>query len=148
MTDPLGGVTAYQYDASGNLTQQTDALGHVTIYTYDANSNKLSETKARTITNGLESLLTSYQYDAQNRVIKTTYADGSTTQIAYDRIGKQSVTTDQLGRQTSYQYDLMGRLTQPPTPIQRPKRQDSTPRVTGPQARIAPVALQPTRMIC
>jgi RHS repeat-associated protein len=112
MTDPLGGVSGYQYDGSGKLTQQTDPLGHVTTYTYDANGNKLTETKTRTGTSGLETLVTSYQYDASNRLINTTYADGSTTQIQYNAIGKQGVTIDQLGRRTSYQYDLMGRLTQ------------------------------------
>ena len=31
--------------------------------------------------------------------------------MQYNSIGKQSVTIDQLGRQTSYTYDSMGRLT-------------------------------------
>jgi RHS repeat-associated protein len=112
VTDPLGGITGYQYDAAGNITQQTDALGHITTYTYDANGNKLTETRSRSTTLGTETLLTSYQYDRLNRLVKTTYPDGSTTQVAYNAIGKQSITTDQLGRQTSYVYDDMGRLAQ------------------------------------
>jgi RHS repeat-associated protein len=111
-TDPLGSVTAYQYDGPGDLTQQTDALGNITTYTYDGDGNRLTETKTRTTTTGSQTLLTKYQYDASNRVTQTTYADGSTTQTQYNSIGKQSVTTDQLGRQTSYSCDLMGRLLQ------------------------------------
>jgi RHS repeat-associated protein len=110
--DPTNATTNYQYDASGNLTQQTDALSHTTTYTYDGNGNRLTETKTRTTSSGLETLVTSYQYDAQNRLTKTTYPDGSTTQIAYNNIGKQSLTTDQRNGQTTYQYDLMGRLLQ------------------------------------
>jgi RHS repeat-associated protein len=112
MTDPLGDVTSYQYDGFGNLTQQTDALGNVTTCTYDANGNKLSETRTRTTTSGPQTLVTSYQYDGLNRLTQTTYPDNSTTQIQYNVIGKQSVTIDQLGRQTMYQYDAMGRLIQ------------------------------------
>jgi RHS repeat-associated protein len=112
MTDPLNNVTTYQYDSSGNLTQQKDPLGNVTSYTYDNNGNKTSETRNRTGSAGVETLVTSYQYDRNNNLIKTTYPDNSTTQIQYNAIGKQSTTIDQLNRQTSYTYDLMGRLTQ------------------------------------
>jgi RHS repeat-associated protein len=112
MTDPLGGVTGYQYDGAGNVTQQTDALGNITTYAYDSNGNRLTQSQTRTGASGPETLLTSYQYDAMNRLTKTTYPDGSTTQVQYNAIGKQSITTDQLGHQTSYKYDAMGRLTQ------------------------------------
>jgi len=111
-TDALGGISSYLYDASGNLTQQTDPLGNIITYTYDSNGNRLTQTKTRTTASGRETLVTSYQYDGLNRVTATTYPDGPTTQIQYNAIGKQSVTVDQLGRQTSYQYDAMGRLTQ------------------------------------
>ena len=111
MTDPLGGVTQYQYDATGNLTQQTDVLGHATSYTYDANGNRLTETKAQTTTGGTRTVLTQYQYDGANRLTQTTFADGGTTKTIYNGIGKQAITTDQLGRQTNYEYDLMARLT-------------------------------------
>jgi RHS repeat-associated protein len=111
MTDPLGNVTRYDYDAAGNQNRMTDALGGITTYTHDASGNKLTETRTRTTPTGSETLVTSYQYDRENRLVKTTYPDGSTTQVAYNSIGKQSATADQLGRATSYTYDAMGRLT-------------------------------------
>ena len=45
---------------------------------------------------------TEHRENRLNRVVQTPYPDGSTTQNQYDAIGKQSVTTDQVGRQTSY----------------------------------------------
>jgi RHS repeat-associated protein len=112
MTDPLGFQITYAYDSAGNLVQQTDPLGHITAYTYDANGNRLTQTQNRTTASGVVSLVTSYKYDALNRLIQTTYPDSSTTQTQFGANGKQSVTIDQLGRQTKYSYDLMGRLTQ------------------------------------
>jgi YD repeat-containing protein len=32
MTDALGQTTRYEYDAGGNLSQETDPLGHETSY--------------------------------------------------------------------------------------------------------------------
>ena len=37
-----GKDTAYVYDAAGNLTSVTDALGHITTYAYNAR-NELSQ---------------------------------------------------------------------------------------------------------
>jgi len=73
VTDPLGGVTQYQYDGVGNLTQQTDALGHTTTYTYDANGNRLTESKTQTTGTGTRSVVTQYQYDGANRLTQTTF---------------------------------------------------------------------------
>jgi len=111
VTDAAGNTTQFQYDGSGNLTQQTDALGNVSTYTYDANNNKLSQTVTRTVNGQPQTQTSSYAYDGNNRLTKTTYPDGTTTQTQYNSIGKQSVTIDQLGRQTSYAYDSLGRLT-------------------------------------
>ena len=36
MTDPLGNVTSYTYDAVGNVISITDPLGRATRYQYDA----------------------------------------------------------------------------------------------------------------
>jgi len=37
ITDPLGNVTSFAYDAHGNLTAATDANGNTTSYQYDTN---------------------------------------------------------------------------------------------------------------
>lgn len=114
MTDPLNRVTVYSYDGAGRglLLAETNPLNQTTTYAYDASGNRTSETRQRTTTGGPETLVTLYEYDALNRLVKTTYPDGSTTQTAFNAIGKQSETTDQLGRKTTYLYDDMGRLTQ------------------------------------
>ena len=111
VTDANGKTTQFQYDGSGNLTQQTDALNNISTYTYDANNNKLSQTVTRTVNGQPQTITTNYKYDASNRLTETDYADGTKTQMQYNSIGKQSVTIDQLGRQTSYTYDTLGRLT-------------------------------------
>jgi len=110
-TDARGNTTRFEYDAAGNLTRQTDPLDNVTTYTYDANGNQLSQSATRTTAAGVsETLTTTYQYDRLNRQTKVTYPDGSTTEIAYNSIGQQSATVDQLGHRTTYEYDVMGRL--------------------------------------
>jgi YD repeat-containing protein len=46
ITDPSGGVTAFGYDGSLNLTSQTDPLGRVTKFNYDNNGNVTATTDA------------------------------------------------------------------------------------------------------
>lgn len=108
--DPLGNTTSYQYDGDGRLIRETDAAGRSTDYAYDANGNRTSETRTRTAGSGTETLTTTFEYDRNNRLVKTSHPDGSVTRTQYNAIGKQEVTTDQLGRKTSYEYDEMGRL--------------------------------------
>jgi RHS repeat-associated protein len=110
-TDPLGQITSYAYDASGNLASETDALGRVSTYSYDANGNRLTQSTTRSTAGGPETLTTRFTYDKANRLTETTHPDGSVTRVAYNAIGKQSVTTDPLGRETKFDYDDMGRLT-------------------------------------
>ena len=45
-TDPLGQVTSYAYDATGNLTTLTDPLGHSTTFTYNAFGQPVTATDA------------------------------------------------------------------------------------------------------
>ena len=47
MTDPLGRVTTYTYDANGDLVSVTDPEGETTAYTYDSNHQMLTITDAR-----------------------------------------------------------------------------------------------------
>jgi RHS repeat-associated protein len=110
-SDPLGQITSYAYDASGNLASETDALGRVSTYSYDANGNRLTQSTTRSTAGGPETLTTRFTYDKANRLTETTHPDGSVTRVAYNAIGKQSITTDPLGRETKFDYDDMGRLT-------------------------------------
>ena len=111
-TDALGNTTSYEYNARDELVKETNPLGNVTTYSYDNNGNRLSKTTTRTTSTGaVETLTTSYQYDRLNRLVKTTHPDGSVTETAYNSIGKPSLMTDKMGRQTSFEYDEMSRLT-------------------------------------
>ena len=86
ITDALGGVTHYGYDATGNVLMQADALDHATLFTYDPNGNRTSQTASRTLLNGsTETLITTFDYDKLNRLTKVTYADGTTTQAIYNK---------------------------------------------------------------
>lgn len=109
-TDLTGGVTRFAYDARGNLSQETDSLGVVTTYTYDANGNQLSETTARTVGGGPQSLTTSYAVDARNRPVRATDPEGGVTQLSYTATGRTASLTDPLGRVTSYTYDAQDRV--------------------------------------
>jgi RHS repeat-associated protein len=119
VTDPLGRETAYQYDAlgrrikvtlpdpdgqggdpspeieydydlAGNVVGTTDALGNVTAYAFDNLFRLISVTEADPdgTGGGQSSPVTTYEYDAAGQLLSV---------------------TDPLGRETSYQYDPLGR---------------------------------------
>ncbi|HAA10689.1 MAG TPA: hypothetical protein DCE41_02935, partial [Cytophagales bacterium] len=121
VTTPAG-ITQYQYDGLGNITQVTDANGHhrtlqydtqsrikkttdgagfATHFTYDANGNILSRTDG----NGD---VTTYQYDALNRLIQKSYR-GNTDVFEYDAAGNMvSARNNQVS--LSFTYDALNRV--------------------------------------
>lgn len=118
-TDPQGKVTTFEYDGRYRLAKSTDPLGNVTSYTYDINGNKTSQTDA----NGN---VTHYEYDDQGHLVKTIDALANATTYTYSTTGCSSCgggtdklmsLTDAKGQTTSYQYDLLGRLTQETDPL-------------------------------
>ena len=71
MTDTLGNVTGFGYDAAGNQVSMTDAEG-------------------RTV---------NFEYDVLNRRVKTVFSDGSFTRTEYGECcGQKASDTDQAGR--------------------------------------------------
>jgi RHS repeat-associated protein len=81
ITDPIGRVVTYQYDASARLASVTNPAGGVTQYAYDAQHRMTTITDARGIT-----YLTNV-YDTNWRVCRQTQADGGVFTMYY-------VTTD------------------------------------------------------
>jgi YD repeat-containing protein len=81
ITDPLGRVVTYQYDASARLASVTNPAGGVTQYTYDSQHRMTTITDARGIT-----YLTN-TYDTNYRVCRQTQADSGVFTMYY-------VTTD------------------------------------------------------
>ena len=127
-------VTLYAYNADKRLVSVTDALGFVTAYTYDARGNVLTETtaygtalaaatfytydSADRLTSSTDTLgrTTNYQYDALDRLVQTTLpaaqsgADRLTTQSVYNNLGQLVQSTDVNGAVTVYTYNAAGQL--------------------------------------
>ena len=98
VTDPdAGGATRFQYDYTGDrLTRVTDALGNVTRYDYDATPRL---TDIVTDPGGPSPYRTQYDYSA-NLVTKTTYdADGTPviTTYSYDALSLRIASVDNGG---------------------------------------------------
>ncbi len=111
----------WTYDPHGNTKTETNALGETTTYTYDANDNKATEQNATHII--------TYSYDLSNRLRheKRTSFDNIVTwnEHRYDVLGNRTHTVNELGAETSYEYDDFGR----PTKIQYPS-------VSGPTGQL------------
>jgi RHS repeat-associated protein len=103
---PAGGdTTAHHYpNAFGQDTAVTDGLGHRTrwLYASVANGGNLLETiDAR-------GYGTSYRTDIAGLVDTTILTNGKTYTVAYDVLGRDSVTTNPLGYSTRYTYGPRG----------------------------------------
>ena len=136
ITDPLGRITDYEYDAQGRLQSVTLAMGtvdeEVMQYEYDAAGNPTAVIDAnlnRTeftfddlnrlvrITEAdpdgggpLTSPVTEFAYDANGNIEVVTDAGGSTKTNAYDSLNRLIMSTDEQGNQTQYTYDSAGNL--------------------------------------
>lgn len=104
MTDELGRVTTFAYDARGNMTSRTDALGRTTSYTYDSFGQLTKTTDplghARTM-----------EYDAQGNLTAVKDALGNRSTFEYDDIGRLTAVVDPLGRRSTFVYDALDRVT-------------------------------------
>jgi RHS repeat-associated protein len=121
-------VTSYTYTSTGQLDIVTDALGHITDYDYDARGNLIKTITAKgTLDQAIEQYQydlagnqttsfdalghqTKYIYNSSNMLLQTIDALGGTTTYTYDRMGHQTSVTDALGRVTTMTYDSRGRL--------------------------------------
>lgn len=121
MTDPLGRITSYTYDSTGDVTRVTYAVGTAdeahTDYEYDAADN---------MTASIDELgrRTEYDYDALDRLIRITLPDPDTgdsnpapeIEYEYDALNRLTKEVDELGRVTTYTYENYGRRTVVTTP--------------------------------
>jgi len=103
VTDNLGRVERYRFDAKKRLIGKVDAAGGVTTHRLDSNGNILAITDP-----GGRSV--NYRYDQRGRVIRIE-SGGSGTGIVYDnRFDKPALITDALGATTALRYDEFGNL--------------------------------------
>jgi RHS repeat-associated protein len=103
VTDRLGRVTSFTYDANRSLTSVTDALGRTTKYGYDPDGRLIALTDAM-------GQKTTWVRDLEGRVTAKNYADGTSVTYAYDVASRLISRTDAMGQVTSYTYDKDGRL--------------------------------------
>jgi len=104
LTDPLGRMTTFGYDALGNLTSITNALNQTTTFSYDGFGQLTSTTDALGHTRRLE-------YDTQGNVTAQVDALNNRVTLEYDGMGRLTAVVDPLGRRMSQSYDELGRLT-------------------------------------
>ncbi len=122
VTDPLGQVTKFVYDAAGRVKTQTLADGRVIDYNYDANSNLTALTPPGRSTHsftytpvgrvstytapavGTQNAQTQYTYDSDRHLTHVTRPDGQIVDLGYDGTGRLSSLTTPRG-QVNYTYD-------------------------------------------
>ena len=96
----------YTYDPNGNVKTVTDSLGRVTTFTYDA-LDRVIESK-----DPLNSLPTKYSYDAAGQLTQVTDPRGKITSYVYDGFGQLWRQVSPDTGTTSYAYDTYGLLAQ------------------------------------
>lgn len=95
-----GRTVSFTHDATSQLLSMTDALGNVTAYAYQAAAT--GYLKSVTLPEG--NARTTQVYDAQRRVISQTDALGNTTTIAADDLTGETTITDPFGQTTVHTY--------------------------------------------
>jgi RHS repeat-associated protein len=103
VTDPLGGVTRYAYDALGRQTAETNPNGETTSYAYDALGRVLSVTDP----NGNSE---AFAYDALGRILTASDPNGAVALYAYDASGNV-IRLVEKGVTSDFEYDALNRLT-------------------------------------
>ena len=101
---------SYEYDASGRVTNYIDEEGNEFITEYDSAGNvvKLLDAKGNTIQENT--------YDELSYLVSSTDALGIETQYNYDVVGNLIKTIESINTareaETSYEYDKIGRIIQ------------------------------------
>jgi RHS repeat-associated protein len=96
------GITDYDYDVMGRLTNQTDPDGKVIAYSYDLTTGKVA-------TIATPSGTTTHKYNSLGQLEQVIAANGQTSYV-YDAVGnlKQVMLPNQVTQ--TYQYDKLNRL--------------------------------------
>ena len=77
-TDPSNAVTQYTYNKRNELTDITDALGGITHYDYEAEGRAIKATDpGHDSPTGSTRVVTQYAFDADGRIIKNTDGNGN-----------------------------------------------------------------------
>jgi RHS repeat-associated protein/uncharacterized repeat protein (TIGR02543 family) len=126
-------ITTYEYDANGNLTQITDPLGRIRQYQYDALDQLVRQLEPHPTLIGStlgqidttydslgqiqsitdpRNLTTSYSKDSLGNVSQQTSPDTGITLADHDAAGNLTTRTDARGQVAQYRYDSLNRISQ------------------------------------
>lgn len=104
VTNPVNAQTRFGYDAVGRRTTATSPGGHVTTTVYDADDRIVN------VTDPLGNFTRS-EYNGRGDRTKAIDPNGFATTYAYNVTNRAvQFTTDALGNQTTYAYDLRGKV--------------------------------------
>ena len=119
MTNPLGKVTPYYYDADGNQVETSDPIGNVISTGYDADGRVCyvapiaSSASCSSAPTGVD--VTVNSWNAANERTQMIDNHGATGQVTstytYDSDGNLLSSSDDNGRTVSYQYDDAAEVT-------------------------------------
>ncbi|NJK65089.1 MAG: RHS repeat-associated core domain-containing protein, partial [Synechococcaceae cyanobacterium SM2_3_1] len=109
MTDPMGNVIRYDYDANGDLVKVTDQEENETdfIYAEPRRPHYLTE-----IIGSLDRPAVRNEYDDQGRLVRINNASDEFLDIVYDPENSLEIVEDALGNHTTYEYDPRGNIVQ------------------------------------
>ncbi|MFZ1984352.1 MAG: RHS repeat-associated core domain-containing protein, partial [Desulfatitalea sp.] len=124
VVDGSGGATLYEYDAVGRIISVTDPLERITRYAYDAAGNLLEITRA-------DDSRMAFVYDDRHRPIRILEPNDKILQQHFDDHGRLIEKISPLGAVTRYDYDRAGDLAA----------------VTDPQGRITRFEWDPNGLI-
>ncbi len=109
VSNALGHVTTYDtYDAHGRVTQMTDSLGLVTTYEYDARGRVLQVLQTPPAGQGAIRATTYTYYGVMDQVKTVTTPDGVTLTYSFDAAHDLRSITDNAGNSIEYFYDQKG----------------------------------------
>lgn len=130
ITDTLGGVTRFRYDAVGNVTNIVDALDQTVVYAYDSRNRVTTRTdqlgNSETYQYDLAGNLTNYvdrrgisagiQYDARNSRTNISYGAEGLFVVYRDVVRRITNLTDSITGTLSYTFDSLDRVIQEASP--------------------------------
>jgi RHS repeat-associated protein len=110
ITDALGNIVQFQYDARHNVTQTTLPGSITTSATYTTSGDLSTATNGRNYT-------TSYGYDTAGNPTLVTKPGGVTIGFTYNPAGQVATVTDEAGKTTTDGYDTPGNLASTTSPL-------------------------------
>lgn len=104
-TDPGGQVSKKVTDAGGKLVTAVDDGGSL-FYTYYSHSG------VKSVVDGSNNILILSEYDVDGSQTKLTDINAGTTEYVTDALGRQTRMKTALGQWTTYDYDILNRMTE------------------------------------